>query len=178
MRAVNKRSTGKNAQKKRKFDWRTPLMLLVFFPAGITRMWRSGCRWPKAVKYAVSGFYMAAALTAATAMVLSNQPAKGGVELCGAENAVEIYGPELPEGFVAGYTKTTGNSGVMSEVVEEDNTTYVYAAEDAKCYHTWKCKFAYASSKRITPYEAYYLGYKPCGLCHPPVYDPVTGKSS
>ena len=173
MRTVKTKGTGRNVRKRQTFDWGTVLALLLFFPVGISRMWKARCRWPKAVKYAISGLYTAAAVV----MMLSIQPVRGKVELCGAENAVEIYGPELPESFVEGYTKSAGNSGVMSADVnvEEDSTIYVYAAEDAKCYHTWKCKFAYASSKRITPYEAYFLGFKPCNLCDPPVYNPVTG---
>ena len=41
------------------------------------------------------------------------------------------------------------------------------AGSDSECYHLYDCKFAYASSRRLTVYEAHYLGYTPCGLCNP-----------
>ena len=50
------------------------------------------------------------------------------------------------------------------------STLYVYASEGQERYHLYKCEFAYASAKRLTLYEAYYLGYKPCGICNPPSY--------
>lgn len=174
------RSSGKRsfAHGLRSFDWATLLALILFFPIGISRMWKARCRWPAALKYAISGVYVAAAAVFVCMATLRVQPSKGGIELCGEETEVEIYGPELPEAYVEGYTTETVNSGVLQpeQVEEEDSTIYVYAAEDAKCYHTWKCKFAYASSRRITPYEAYFLGYKPCNICNPPVYNAGIGQ--
>lgn len=157
----------------RSFDWLTLLALILFFPVGISRMWKARCKWPAALKYAVSAAFVAGVAVFVSVTMLPVQPVRGGIELCGSEAEVEIYGPELPEDFVEGYTTVSTDSGVLQtgNAAEEDTTIYVYAAEDAKCYHTWKCKFAYASSKRITPYEAHFLGYKPCNICNPPVYD-------
>ena len=94
----------------------------------------------------------------------------GGIELVGRERDVEVYGPALPTAMVTGYTATSTDS--VFSAAEEDETEYVYAAKEAKCYHRSTCKFAYASSQKLTPYEAYYLGYKPCGRCNPPTYTP------
>lgn len=78
--------------------------------------------------------------------------------------------------------KVTNAGDTVSAIIydKEDNpgNVTVYAAEDAECYHLGDCKFAFASSKRLTAYEAYYLRYRPCGRCNPPVYDPVTGITS
>ena len=35
---------------------------------------------------------------------------------------------------------------------------------------------AFDSSQRLTVYEAYYLGFEPCGRCKPPIYDPITNQ--
>ena len=61
-----------------------------------------------------------------------------------------------------------------SIIVEKPNSDvhYVYAADGARCYHEYECKFAFASSQRMTVYEAYHLGFEPCGRCKPPVYTP------
>ena len=177
-RRTRRGGAGQFIRKLRGFDWLTLLALILFFPAGISRMWKARCRWPAALKYAITGAFVAAAAVFVSTSMLRVQPAKGSIELCGPESEIEIYGPEVPESYVEGYTTVSANSGVLdaAELEEEDSTTYVYAAEDAKCYHTWKCKFAYASSKRITPYEAYFLGYKPCNICNPPVYNPGVGQ--
>ena len=177
-RASRRSGMHRFARKLRSFDWATLLALVLFFPIGISRMWKARCKWSAALKYAVTGAFVAAAAVFVCTATLKVQPSKGGIELCGEEAEVEIYGPEIPEAYVEGYTTEAVNSGVLQAdaVEDEDSTIYVYAAEDAKCYHTWKCKFAYASSKRITPYEAYFLGYKPCNICDPPVYNAGSGK--
>ena len=86
---------------------------------------------------------------------------------------VEVYGPDLPNFIVPGYTNDQTESIIVPGV--ENDVHYVYAADGAECYHEYKCKFAFASSQRLTTYEAYYLGFKPCNRCKPPIYDPVTG---
>jgi hypothetical protein len=86
---------------------------------------------------------------------------------------VEVYGPDLPSFIVPGYTREQTDSIIVPAV--ESDVHYVYAADNARCYHEYKCKFAYASSQRLTVFEAYYLGFEPCNRCKPPIYDPVTG---
>ena len=150
---------------------KTALWLLVP-PVGLTMMWRSGCRWPIAVKSAVTAL-MAIALIAVFIVPAPETPDSGGVELVTSRPEVEIYGPDLPNFIVQGYTNDQTASIIVPAV--ESDVHYVYAADGAKCYHEYKCKFAYASSQRLTVYEAYYLGYTPCGRCKPPIYDPATG---
>ena len=137
-----------------------------FFPVGITLMWRRSCTWPKAVKAGLTCVMMALVI----AVIALPAPARtsGGIELVGGHPEVEVYGPELPKNIVSGYTNDTTQSIIVP--VEENNIHYVYAADGAECYHEYECKFAYASSQRLTVYEAYYLGFKPCGRCNPPVY--------
>lgn len=182
MRIEKTGCTGKNKRKRssklsralRSFDWGTLVALILFFPLGITRMWKARNRWPSALKYAITGAFVAAASLVFVTTALTIRTPKGGVELCESEEQVMIYGPEAPKAMVEGYTAVRGNSAVLDGEVEEESVTYVYAAQDAKCYHTWKCKFAYASSSRITVYEAYCLGYAPCKACNPPIYDPTS----
>ena len=96
----------------------------------------------------------------------------GGVQLVTNRPEVEVYGPDLPSFIVPGYTSEQTSSIIVPAV--ENDVHYVYAADGAKCYHEYKCKFAYASSQRLTPYEAYYLGFTPCNRCEPPIFDPIT----
>lgn len=97
----------------------------------------------------------------------------GGIELIGEDPEVEVYGPQLPETIVGGYTKPSIESVVLPEETDTPvNDTIVYATEDQKNYHLSTCKFAYASAKRLTVYEAYYLGYTPGKCCGAPSYTP------
>lgn len=97
------------------------------------------------------------------------------------EVPAEVHTNETNDSLYEGL-KTTVSGGQESAVIydkeESAGNVTVYAAEDAECYHLGDCKFAFASSKRLTPYEAYYLHYRPCGRCNPPVYNPVTGLTS
>ncbi len=150
---------------------KTALWLLVP-PVGLMMMWRRSCRWHPAVKAGVS-VVMAAILVAVLVIPTPSNSANGGVELVTSRPEVEVYGPDLPSFIVPGYTNDQTDSIIVPAV--ESDVHYVYAADGAKCYHEYKCKFAYASSQRLTVYEAYYLGFQPCNRCKPPIYDPVTG---
>lgn len=155
-------------------DLCTVLWLILFFPIGLTRMWLGKCSWKNGLKYAVSG--LCVALCAAVICVPSPyRKTRGGVEIIVEDPEVEIYGPSAPQTMINGYTSAQQESVVVDSAVSPYNAVTVFAAEGAKCYHLGDCKFAYASAKRLTVYEAYFLGYKPCGACTPPVYDPVTG---
>ena len=148
---------------------KTALWLLVP-PVGLTMMWRPGCRWPIAVKAGISA--LMAAILVAVLVIPSPAPAAGGVEFVASRPEVEVYGPNLPTFIVPGYTNDQTDSIIVPAV--ENDVHYVYAADGAKCYHEYKCKFAFASSQRLTVFEAYYLGFQPCNRCKPPIYDPVT----
>ena len=161
------------AKKPRALDrgtLKTALWLLVP-PVGLTMMWRPGCRWHIGVKVGISAL-MAAALIAVFVIPAPTTAANGGVSLVSSKPEVEVYGPDLPNFIVPGYTNDQTESIIMPAV--ESDVHYVYAADGAKCYHEYKCKFAFASSQRLTVYEAYFLGFQPCNRCKPPIYDPVT----
>lgn len=144
------------------------LLLAVLPPVGVALVWRRN--WRTGTKAGLTAA-AAAILTAAVLLIPSaDSRVSGGVELVGRERAVEVYGPALPTAMVTGYTASSTDS--VFAAAQEEETEYVYAAKEAQCYHRSTCKFAYASSQKLTPYEAYYLGYKPCGRCNPPTYTP------
>lgn len=155
---------------RRRATLRTALWLLVP-PVGLAMMWRSSCHWRPWVKAAISGV-MVAAVIAVLAFPTPRTAVDGGVELVTNRPEVEVYGPDLPTFIVPGYTNDQTESVIVN--AEQSDVHYVYAADGAECYHEYKCKFAFASSQRLTVYEAYYLGFRPCGRCKPPIYDPVT----
>ena len=102
-----------------------------------------------------------------------------GVQMVAEKPEVEVYGPALPTLIVQGYTRDHTGSVIVDQVANDVH--YVYAADGADCYHEYECKFAFASSQRLTVYEAYHLGFKPCGRCKPPEYipgvtDPITAQ--
>lgn len=157
-----------------RYNLLTALCLVVFFPIGLMRMWLGKCNWNKAIKYGVSGLCAALSL----AIIFAPSPyhrSRGGIEIVAEDPEVEIYGPAAPHTMINGYTSAKQESVVIDSVAASSNNVTVFAAEGAKCYHLGDCKFAFASAKRLTVYEAYFLHYKPCGACEPPVYDPVTG---
>jgi len=151
-----------NRHNKKALIW-----LLLFFPVGVTLMWKHACTWRRGVKFAVTGAMVA---VMAAMFIMPAPPARqGGITLVGAKPEAEIYGPELPAKIVQGYTRQATGS-VLAKVEENEDVHYVYAADGAECYHEYECKFAYASSQRLTVYEAYFLGFDPCGRCNPPKY--------
>ncbi len=167
-RLPGKKKAGKRT--RRKNTNARVLGLLWLLPVGIPMMWQRSCTWRRGVKIAVTG--VAAALVLALLILpfpTSNRGLAGGVEMVSGENEVEVYGPELPSYIVPGYVSESTDSIIVDTV--ENTVHYVYAADGAKCYHEYECKFAFASSQRLTVYEAYYLGYKPCPRCNPPKYD-------
>jgi len=174
---LHKQNTARKAQNGRKAARRPKRVnpanrkalkwLLLCFPVGVTLMWKHACTWRRGVKYAVTCAMVA--VLCAVFLAPAAPEAEGGIRLVGAKPEAEIYGPELPANIVKGYTKQATGS-VLTEVVEND-VHYVYAADGAKCYHEYECKFAYASSQRLTVYEAYFLEFEPCGLCNPPRYN-------
>lgn len=150
--------------------------LLICFPYGLYLMWQRGCRWNVALKTAVS--VVCACMVAAILIAPSPERADGTkIKMVEAEVNASIFGPDMPEGYdMSEYVVAEGGLDLIApEVV--DNTIYVYvsASEGSTYYHTKMCQYAYASSPKVSLYEAYVLGYvTPCGICHPPLYDPET----
>ena len=178
---INAHSAKANKPEKRAPKPRVPLreneslktaLWLLVPPVGLTRMWRRSCTWHPAVKACIS-VAMAAVLVAVLIAPTTKPSSNGGVQLVTNRPEVEVYGPDLPSFIVPGYTSEQTDSIIVPAV--ENDVHYVYAADGAKCYHEYKCKFAYASSQRLTVFEAYYLGFQPCNRCKPPIYDPATG---
>ena len=152
------------------YNGKTLLWLLLCFPVGLTRMWRSRCSWHYGVKYALSSLVVIA-LAAALIYPSPSVGAEGGIVLYGEDPSAEVYGPKIPENYIF-----TGNTAAVGSVIvpEEDlvdNRFFVYAGEKAKCYHLSSCDYAYDSAKKLTIYEAHYSGYIPCNICNPPPYD-------
>lgn len=150
---------------------KTLLWLFLFFPVGFTKMWKSSCTWKNSVKYIVSAV-PALALAFLLIWPFGVAPAKGGVNLVGTEKVAEVYGPELPEKMVEGYSRPVEGSVLTEDSTAEDNTIYVYATDKQTRYHLGTCKFAYASGRRMTLYEANFRGLTPCQLCKAPEYQP------
>ena len=168
------KTPAKGLKPARARNWynRRAALWLLFPPVGLTLMWRRSCTWHGAVKAGIT-LVMAAALITVFALPTAHiDSTAGGVAMVSSRPEVEVYGPELPNFIVPGYTNEQTSSILVD--AEQSDIHYVYAADGAKCYHEYKCKFAYASSQRLTVYEAYYLGFKPCGRCMPPLYDPAT----
>ena len=169
-----RRHAKKTAYMKRskRYNWFTLMWLILCFPIGFLRMWNSRCSWHSAAKYSVSGLVIAA-LAVAFVLPSPYEAPVGGLELYGDEPEVEIYGPELPEDYVPGYVAAVLESGVLPPEDENaEERLIVYSTEEQECYHLLNCKFAYASGRRLTLFEADLLGLTPCGLCQPPAYVP------
>ena len=172
--AAHARKTAKAPRVKKpvnRFNRRV-LSTLWLLPLGIPLMWQRRCTWHTGVKAGVTA--LAVALVAALLafpLPTANRNLTGGIQLVNSTDEVEVYGPDLPTYIVPGYTQEQGESIIVDTV--QNSTHYVYAADGAKCYHEYECKFAFASSQRLTVYEAYFLGFKPCPRCNPPKYNGV-----
>lgn len=157
---------------KRFLNARTGTLLSLLVPGyGIVRAWRArGFRSNARVAMTV----VSVVLTLVYVCLIPGaaRPGAGGIEYVTRRPQAEIYGPELPEDMVSGYrAPLSGN--VLSDATEQP-VTYVYTNDGDEFYHTSRCKRMYASSSRLTAYEAYYLGLKPCTICNPEVYTPET----
>lgn len=151
------------------YNSKTLLWLFVFFPVGLSRMWRWKCSWHPAVKTAVT----APVLLALLAVMLYPEPSvgiAGNVTLYGPSRDAKIYGPDIP----MGYTLPSETPAPVSVIVPEeelvDTRLFVYAGDNAVCYHLASCDYAYAGAKKMTVYEAYYEKLKPCDICGSPPY--------
>lgn len=149
------------------------------FPVGLSKMWRRACTWPRGVKIGITAAMAAVLVAIFVVPTPTADKFTTGVQMVADKPEVEVYGPALPTLIVPGYTRENTGSIIVDHMANDVH--YVYAADGAECYHEYECKFAFASSQRLTVYEAYHLGFRPCGRCNPPVYvpgetDPITAQ--
>ena len=82
--------------------------LLICFPFGLYLMWKKKCRWPVALKAAVTALFACAVL----AIILVPAPERQAgtqVRLVGAEPNAKVFGPEMPSGYnIADYNDIHG----------------------------------------------------------------------
>ena len=148
--------------------------LLLCFPYGLMLMWRRSCRWHPAVKSLISAAF-ALAVLAIVIFPSPDQQRSTRINLVGTEPNAKVFGPEMPEGYsIDDYIVAEGGQDlIVPEVVDDTVYVYVSASEGSTYYHDRMCEYAYASSPKVSLYEAYSLGYRtPCGICNPPIYDP------
>ena len=149
------------------------LVLCVVLPVvGLPLLWLVS-RWKAVVKAPMTLVATASLALMVTLIPMNDNRPVGGVTFVGAKPRVEIYGPEMPETMVTGYTAPLEASEreVLASTTETPET-YVYATESEGIYHTANCVRRYATSIQMTPYEAYYYGYQPCPKCNPATYEP------
>lgn len=150
--------------------------LLICFPYGLYLMWKRECGWHRALKMLIT----AAVVCAAAAVLILPAPDKRSnteVKLVGAEPNAQVFGPDAPAGYnPSEYIVAEGGLDLLAPEYVDD-TIYVYASVEkgSTYYHNSRCRYAYASAPRVSLYEAHTLGFvTPCGLCNPPLYDPIT----
>lgn len=174
---MQRRTQTRKRAKKRRMSYNSKTLLWFLCPPiGFIRMWNDRCTWRQGAKYAVSGVILA--MLAVVLVAPSPQNVyKGGIELYGEDPAVEVYGPGIPEDFVVNLAPLAlrGESVIVPDEELVDNNYYVYASSKQKAYHTYNCRYTYATSQKLTLYEAYYLGYVPCDVCRPKTYNGEIG---
>ena len=102
-----------------------------------------------------------------------NQPLTGSIVYSDKNGKVEGYGPELPAGYNNTLTILNQEDNSVLANTPESDVEYFYCVANGTYYHKYTCTYAYATSKKLTAYEAYYLGYKPCPKCNPTEYVPA-----
>ena len=166
----DRRPVRRRAKRRRmSYNARTRLWLILCYPVGLTRMWRGRCTWKLGTKYLISSI----ALVVLAAVMLAPAPQnvhRGSIELYGEEPEVEVYGPVLPQSYVARTTNSAAQSVIVRNEDIVDDTFYVYASRNGKGYHLKSCEYYYDGSQKLTVYEAYFMGYRACSTCNPPVY--------
>lgn len=164
---LQKKVQGKRRRRRVSYNAKTLLALVLFFPIGLTRMWKRRCSWHAGVKAAVSVFF---ACALALVIAYPGPPAQvGGIRLYGDEPSAKVYGPKIPEYYVLENAPVVAaGSVVYSEDALADGRYFVYANET--CYHLESCEFFSDASKKLTLYEAHFSGYRPCPTCNPPLY--------
>lgn len=158
---------------KRRGIWGKALSVIfsvIFPPVGIYLVWRA--RWSVTARYCLTGMAVVCMVLMVAFLPSADSRVNGGIEMVGRERIAEIYGPDLPTAMVTGYVAPPAESIFVKDDVE--GTVYVFATADGHFYHLEQCQYAYASAQKLTPYQAFYMGYLPCELCGAPAYIPGT----
>ena len=142
------------------------LLCVLLPPAGIWLVWKSG--WRGASRYGRTALAVGVCVLLVALIPLGGGTSRGGVEMVGRQRDTEVYGPEKPESMVSGYMAPAEDS-VLSTATDAPEE-YVYAREGETYYHTASCKHVRGDSMKMTVYEAYYGGFKPCPDCDPEQY--------
>lgn len=163
--------TGMRSRKKRINTRRIMSVILSILlpPVGIFMVWRT--RWSNNARYCLTGLAVASMVLIIALLPSPDARVNGGVEMIGRRKA-DIYGPDLPTAMVTGYIAPVGESVFAKD--EDDGTVYVYAIPGEHDYHNSDCRKANVYAQKMTLYETFYLGYVPCKLCRPPVYQQGT----
>lgn len=158
---------------KRRNDLRRALSVIASVlipPLGLYLVWNT--RWSPKARCCLSGLAVVSMLLIVALLPSAGGPIGGGIEYVRFKPEVEVYGPDLPTATVSGYIAPVEESIFVQ--VDEENVTYVYAITEGTFYHLSDCQYAYASAQKMTPYQAYFMGYQPCTLCGAPAYVPGT----
>ena len=164
----------KKRREEQRADRRVILWLVCCFPLGLMLMWRRGCRWPVAVKCAITACLALLIIAIVLPQTAPKQQASGGVQYVQSERSVSIYGPELPgsaDDVISGYDSVLYNSATSVPVPTPEPEVTVYVANNGKYYHTATCRYYQAASRSLTLYEAYFTDYEPCPECKPGVWE-------
>ena len=163
------KQTGARKRRRMSYNGKTLLWLFLFFPVGLSLMWRWKCSWRAGVKAAVT----APVLLVLLAVIFYPSPnvsSLGSVTLYGEDLSAKVYGPEIPLGYMMPTETFAPESVIVAKEDLVDTRFFVYAAENATCYHLESCEYAFSYAKKMTVYEAYHAGYIPCNLCGSPPY--------
>ena len=152
-------------------DWMVLRGLIFCFPAGLLMMWGNKCRWPRALKCAISSVFALLLMAIVLPQASPPERAAGGVEIVSLVPAVEVQGPELAEGELPYEVYVPQYVPEKSIIVEPTPTPapiYVYCNDGGQYYHTSKCRYVKDTTPKVTLSQAVSAGYKRCKECDAP----------
>ena len=164
---------GERGVKKLRVDVRAMAIVLasvILPPLGLYLVWNS--RWIKRQKVWMSALACVCFALIAAGMFWPDGSGEGGVNYVMRKPEVAVYGPEVPVSSVPHYIAPVSQSVLAND--DDESVVYVYVTVSGQYYHLSSCRYYYQSSQKVTPYEAYYLGYEGCPECNPPAYVPGT----
>ena len=144
---------------------KTLLSLIVNFSLGLCIMWSKRCKWPWAVKTAVTFIFAALLICIALPQLQPPDRPAGGIKLVGVKRDADVFGPEA-EGNVLGRDvyNVAADSTVIAEGSPADRTM-VFCNPDGKFYHAKTCKYVTAKTGLMTLRAAMDTGYEKCQDC-------------